>query len=440
MGEAAPERKAGTAARGHGGRGRPPPWDGRRQASRYQGDMATIPVDPARFLDDLHALRRFGGDTGTKGVRRRAFSAEDLAARDWLAGRMAEAGLTPHFDPVGNLFGLAEGPSLLVGSHSDTQPEGGWLDGALGVVAGLEVARAAREAGGPPVSCVSFQDEEGRFGALTGSSVWSGKLDLDAADTLVATDGTGFAEARAALGARAGAFLDPARFTGFLELHIEQGPVLSEAGEAVGVVTGIVGLRQLQVTVTGQQNHAGTTPMRLRKDAFTVAAKIATRLEARFANIVTPDSVWTIGHIRLHPGAQSVVPGRAEFSLQWRDIDADRLDRMEAAIRQLLDDVAAETGCDVTAMRLRHDLAPMPMDATLQAALGAAAEAVAPGRWRAMPSGALHDASNLAALMPVGMLFVPSIGGISHDFAEDTAEADLVLGLQVLADAAGRLA
>lgn len=402
--------------------------------------MTSILVNPARFLQDLHALRRFGGDGATKGVRRRAFSAEDIAARDWLAGRMAEAGLTPQVDPVGNLFGLAEGRSLLVGSHSDTQPEGGWLDGALGVIAGLEVARAARERGGPPVSCVSFQDEEGRFGALTGSSVWSGKLPLEAADGLTAIDGTGFAEARALLGDRAGDFLDPARFSGFLEMHIEQGPVLDQAGEAVGVVTGIVGLRQLQVTVTGQQNHAGTTPMRMRKDAFTVAAKIATRLEERFANIVTPDSVWTIGHIRLHPGSQSVVPGRAEFSLQWRDIDAGRLDRMEAVIHQLLEDVAEETGCPVTTERLRHDLAPMPMDAAMQAALREAAEAVAPGRWRAMPSGALHDASNLAGLMPVGMLFVPSIGGISHDFAEDTGEGDLVTGLKVLADAAGRLA
>jgi len=402
--------------------------------------MTHIPVDPARFLSDLHALRQFGGDTATKGVRRRALTEADIVARDWLAERMTEAGLDVQFDPVGNLFGLAEGKSLLIGSHSDTQPEGGWLDGALGVIAALEIARAARAAGGPPISVVSFQDEEGRFGALTGSSVWSGKLSLEAADRLVATDGTGFAAARAGLGTRAGDFVDPARFSGFLEMHIEQGPTLDLSGEAVGVVTGIVGLRQLQVTVRGQQNHAGTTPMAHRKDAFTVAARIATALPDRFANIVTPQSVWTIGHIVLHPGASSVVPGRAEFSLQWRDIDADRLDRMEAAIMALLSDIAAESGCEVSSERLRHDLSPMPMDAGMQAALSAAAEAVAPGRWRAMPSGALHDASNLAGLMPVGMLFVPSIGGISHAFEEDTGEADLVTGLQVLADAAGRLA
>lgn len=401
--------------------------------------MTHIPVDPARFLADLHALRAIGGDSASKGVRRRAFSAEDLAARDWLAEKMAAAGLVAQFDPVGNLFGLAEGRSLLLGSHSDTQPEGGWLDGALGVVAALEIARASREAGGPPLSVVNFQDEEGRFGALTGSSVWAGKLPLAAADALIATDGQSFTDARAQLGARAGDFIDPARFSAFLEMHIEQGPVLDLAGEAIGVVTGIVGLRQVQVTITGQQNHAGTTPMAHRRDAFTVAARIATALPERFANIVTPQSVWTIGQIALHPGAASVVPGRASFSLQWRDIDSDRLDRMEATIMGLLDDIAADTGCEIAAARLRHDLSPMPMDRNLQASLAQAAQAVAPGRWRVMPSGALHDASNVAALMPVGMVFVPSIGGISHAFDEDTDEADLITGLQVLADAAARI-
>jgi beta-ureidopropionase / N-carbamoyl-L-amino-acid hydrolase len=395
--------------------------------------------DPARFLADLHALRRFGGDDTTKGVRRHAFSAEDVAARDWLAARFEDAGLEARIDPVGNVFGLAQGRGLLVGSHSDTQPEGGWLDGAFGVIAGIEVARAAREAGGPPVSVVSFQDEEGRFGALTGSSVWAGKLSLADADTLVATDGTRFGEARQAVAARAGDFVDPGRFTGFLEAHIEQGPVLDAAGEAVGVVTGIVGLRQFTVTVTGQQNHAGTTPMAKRADAFAAVARVSAKLPERFANIVTPASVWTIGHVTLHPNASSVVPGRAVFTLQWRDIDTHRLDRMEAAIRTLLDDVAAETGCAIRAERLRQDLVPVPMDEGLQAALRAAAEAVAPGRWRSMPSGALHDASNLSRMMPVAMLFVPSIGGISHDFAEDTAEEDLVTGVRVMAEAIRRL-
>ncbi|GAA5079916.1 hydantoinase/carbamoylase family amidase [Roseibacterium beibuensis] len=395
-----------------------------------------------RFLADLHMLRTFGGDDapGSKGVRRRAFTDADLAARDLLADRFQEAGLTPHMDPAGNLFGLADAErSLLMGSHSDTQPEGGWLDGAYGVIAALEVARTAQEAGGPPISVVSFQDEEGRFGALTGSSLWSGKLSMEAADKLVATDGTTWPEARARIADRAGDWVDPARFNGFLEAHIEQGPVLDAADEAVGVVTGIVGLRQFHITVHGQQNHAGTTPMGMRKDAFTIAARIATALPDRFANVVTPQTVWTIGHIRLHPGSQSVVPGRAEFSLQWRDIAADRLDRMERVINDLLEEMSVETGCEITLDKLRHDLAPMPMDDAMQKALSDAAEEVAPGRWRSMPSGALHDASNLAGLMPVGMLFVPSINGISHAFEEDTKEPDLVTGVEVLARAVQRL-
>lgn len=394
-------------------------------------------VDPERFLEDLHALRRFGQDG--PGVRRRAFTEADIAARDWLAGRITEAGLQPQFDPVGNLFGLAPGKSLLVGSHSDTQPEGGWLDGALGVVAALEIARASAAVGGPPVSIVSFQDEEGRFGALTGSSVWAGKLSLQDADTLCATDGMTFAEARAKLGADVGNFVDPRRFTGFLEMHIEQGPVLHQADEAIGVVTGIVGLRQLQITVSGQQNHAGTTPMALRRDAFTAVTRIATLLEDRFANVVTPQSVWTIGHLRLEPNASSIVPGRAVFTLQWRDADAERLARMERVILDTLDEVRRSTECDISADRLRQDLSPMPMDETMQSVLSQAAEAMAPGRWRAMPSGALHDASNVAELMPVGMLFVPSINGISHAFEEDTAQHDLVTGLQVLAEAVRRI-
>lgn len=401
--------------------------------------MHRFSVDPARFLSDLHTLRQFGACG--PGVKRRAFTPEDIAARDWIAQQMQEAGLQTHFDPAGNLFGLAgDGPSLLLGSHSDSQPEGGWLDGALGVIAALEIARASKAAGGPALSVVNFQDEEGRFGALTGSSVWSGKLPLAEADKLVATDGESFAEARASLGARAGDFLPHDRFTGFLEMHIEQGPVLDQAGEAIGVVTGIVGLRQLQVTITGQQNHAGTTPMAQRKDAFTAVARLASALETGMANIVTPQSVWTIGHLRLEPNASSIVPGRAVCTIQWRDASADRLDRMETVITNALQEAAAQTGCAVHVDRLRHDLVPVPLDEGIQSACAQAAQEMAPGSWREMPSGALHDASNLADLMPVGMLFVPSINGISHAFEEDTHKADLVTGLKVLARSADILA
>lgn len=397
-----------------------------------------LPVHPDRFLADLHALRAIGASGVGKGVVRPAFSHADVAARDWLAGRMAEAGLTPAFDPVGNLFGLAEGPSLLMGSHSDTQPEGGWLDGALGVIAALEVARAAKEAGGPPVSVVSFQDEEGRFGVTTGSAIWSGDLPLATADALTDAGGMTFGQARLAMGDRAGDWVAHDRFTGFIELHIEQGPWLEDAGEQIGVVTDIVGIRDMRITLGGQQNHAGTTPMHLRRDAFQGLADFTTRINARFADLAGEATVWTIGHVTLAPNAASIVPGRVTFSMQWRDGSADRLNLMERAIRDTAAEVADARGLapDFGAMR---SLAPSQMDAALVNALATAAEATAAGRWRRMPSGALHDAACLSRLMPAAMLFVPSIGGISHDFAEDTDQEDLVAGLNVLARAVSAL-
>lgn len=396
-------------------------------------------VDEQRFLADLHRLRSFGASGVGKGVVRPAYSAADVAARTWLAQRISAAGLVPHFDPLGNLFGLAEGRSLLVGSHSDSQPEGGWLDGALGVIAGLEIARAARAAGGPAVSVVSFQDEEGRFGVTTGSEVWSGKTSLKEADQFVDNTGTTMAQARDVLADVAQDFLPHDRFSGFVEMHIEQGPALDQSGEKIGVVTDIVGIRDMRITLDGQQNHAGTTPMAVRQDAFQALATFNMELARRFANVVTPATVWTIGHVSLHPNAASIVPGRVRFSMQWRDGDLDRLTRMEQIILELAKEIGQRHGVTVSLGPVMG-IDPKPMDVNIQAALAAAATDLAPGVWRNMTSGALHDAANMASVMPVGMLFVPSINGISHAFDEDTDEADLVLGLRVLARAVQALA
>ena len=395
-------------------------------------------VNPARFLSDLHALRQFGASGVGKGIVRPAYSEADVAARAWLAGRFKEAGLNVHYDPMGSLFGLADGPSILLGSHSDSQPEGGWLDGALGVIAALEVARAAKEAGGPAVSVVSFQDEEGRFGVTTGSTVWSGALSLEEADKLTDRTGVTLAQARESMALMAGDFVDPAQFSGFIEMHIEQGPWLDQAGDVVGVVTDIVGIRDMRITFEGEQNHAGTTPMHLRKDAFQALGAFNALIAERFQNVVTPQTVWTIGHVKLHPDAHSIVPGRATFSMQWRDGDANRLARMEDVIRRAAHDVAEARELEVTFGPMLG-LEPVAMDAKLRGALEASAQALTEGRWRLMPSGALHDATNVAQHMPVAMLFVPSINGISHAFEEDTLEVDLVKGLEVLAGAIERL-
>ncbi|MEM8645034.1 MAG: M20/M25/M40 family metallo-hydrolase, partial [Pseudomonadota bacterium] len=268
--------------------------------------MAALKVNSERLLSDLDTLREFGR-VGT-GVVRPAFTQADLDARQWVARRMADAGLNPVFDPAGNLFGLpdGDGPFFLTGSHTDSQPEGGWLDGAYGVIAGLEAARALKEAGGPPVAVVSFQDEEGRFGMITGSQVWSGMITMDEADALTDANGTTFSEARKGMeGWHSETFLPPSTFTGFLEAHIEQGPNLDLAKEAIGVVEMIVGTREFTVTYRGETNHAGTTPMANRRDAVKGMAAFATQLDERLRNVVVPSTVWTMGRVSVEPNASS---------------------------------------------------------------------------------------------------------------------------------------
>ncbi|OIQ32399.1 MAG: Zn-dependent hydrolase [Roseobacter sp. MedPE-SWchi] len=394
-----------------------------------------MPLNPDRFLDDLHRLRSFGASGEGKGVVRPAFSAVDIAARRWLASRMEEAGLKTHFDPIGNLFGLGGEKSLLIGSHSDSQPEGGWLDGALGVVAGLEIARAAKETGGPAISVVNFQDEEGRFGILTGSDVWTGSISLAEADMFTDTDGLALGAARSRMAGRAREFLPHDMFTGFIEMHIEQGPGMDVSGDQIGIVSDIVGIREVRIQITGRQNHAGTTPMALRQDAFQALSTFNQRINERFSVVATPATVWTLGHAELSPNASSVVPGLARFSMQWRDGDPARLIYMETILREVAEEVALEKQVTIELGEV-GGIEPAAMDTRLKAALREAAEDLAPGKWLDLPSGALHDAANVSRVMPSAMLFVPSIGGISHAFDEDTKEADLVKGLEVLNQAA----
>lgn len=391
-------------------------------------------INKKRFLSDLHELRAIGASGVGRGVVRQAYSEADLAARNWLSDKFSEVGLTPHLDPVGNLFGLAKNSSILIGSHSDTQPQGGWLDGALGVISGLELARMSRENHGPAISVVSFQDEEGRFGVTTGSSIWTGTLSLEEADKLIDKDGISFSSARREIAHITQDFVDPKRFTGFLECHIEQGPWLYETNHTVGIVTDIVGIRDMRVTFFGQQNHAGTTPMHRRVDAYQSMLHFSQLINERFRNVVTPSTVWTTGHVKVEPDAHSIVPGKCTFSVQWRDSDNQRLDKMENIIRSSASEVADRDGSSVEFSKM-HGLKPVQMNKPLQIMLRDAAEKICPMRWRDIQSGALHDAANVAKIMPAAMLFVPSIDGISHDFAEDTNEQDLIDGLAVLAKA-----
>jgi N-carbamoyl-L-amino-acid hydrolase len=401
-------------------------------------------IDARRLLDDLHALRAIGRHGS--GVVRPAFSAADMQARHWLARRFADAGLEAMIDGVGNVVGVSRqhGRALLLGSHSDTQPTGGWLDGALGVVYALEVARAlAADAAtrALPVDVVSFQDEEARFVGCLGSRSLTGALAQGLEDGATDASGVPLAAAlqEAGLADVPRLRLARERYAGFIEAHIEQGPHLEEAQRQIGVVTGIVGLRGIRFVFRGQQNHAGTTMMARRRDAATALYELAHRINQAFPQAAGERTVWTMGRVRIEPNATSIVPGYAELDLQFRDASNAPLDAFEQIVERLVGELNSRGGVVIEAVRARAPIAPTTMDAPLIGHLERAAEQHAPGAWQRMPSGAFHDAGIVSAFMPAAMLFIPSIGGISHDFAEDSREEDIVLGCQVLADAAASI-
>ena len=390
-------------------------------------------INPARLLADLHALRAIG--TYKTGVHRPTYGDDDMRSRHWLVERLGEAGLAASIDGIGNVIGRdgAPGRKLLLGSHLETQNHAGWLDGALGVIYALETARAL----GGGIDVAGWADEEGHYGSFLGSRSYCGLLheaDIDQGRNV--TDGTPLRSAlrTAGLADRAREQADPARYLGYLEAHIEQGAALEDAGQRIGVVTAIVGSHRFRIVFEGQQNHAGTTRMAVRRDAGVALIRLAAAIEDRFPQVVGPRSVWTTGRISLDPGAPSIVPGRAEMLFQFRDTDQARLFALEKELETLVE--AANRGpCRVT-IADRGRSVPRLMDEGFQAALDAAAERHAPRLHTRMHSGAGHDAQILAERMPAGMLFVPSIGGVSHHYTEDTSEADIVLGCQVFADAA----
>ena len=397
-------------------------------------------IQAERLLADLRHLRSIGAQG--KGVVRPAFSAKDMEARRWLKARFEEAGLDTTIDGVGNVLGRSRKPgkALLVGSHSDTQPTGGWLDGALGVIYALEVARAlAADASTAelPVDIVSFQDEESRFVGCLGSRSLVGMLSPDMEQAAVDKDGIRMEDAVRAAGLADAPRLrvSPARYAGFIEAHIEQGPTLEDTGNRIGVVTDIVGLRGIRFVFRGQQNHAGTTMMARRKDASSALYELAYRINSEFPKVAGERTVWTMGRLKVEPNATSIVPGYADLDLQFRDASEVPLDAFEKVAERIVADMNARGGVTIEATASRTPIKPTRMDEGLRAHIERAAEQHAAGKWLHLPSGAFHDAGIISASLPAAMLFIPSIGGISHDFGEDSRDADIVLGCQVLADA-----
>jgi N-carbamoyl-L-amino-acid hydrolase len=400
-------------------------------------------IDGPRLLADLKRLAEFG--RYETGVDRPTYSDVDVASRRWLADKYAEAGLEPVIDGIGNVFGRANQATrrLLVGSHSETQPRGGWLDGALGVVYGLELARAFAadpELKGLGIEPVAWADEEGHYGNMLGSRSFTGRLSEAEIDAAQNRDGEGLRDAlvRAGFAGKPRIAVDPERYLGYLEAHIEQGDTLDSKGLKIGVVEGIVGIWNFRVVFTGQQNHAGTTQMARRKDAGVAMVRLATQIHDRFAGIAGPRTVWTIGRMLLDPNAPSIVPGRAEMQVQFRDIDVAVLERFGAALHELVAASDRAGPCQVTIEQLSQTETRI-MDTAFEAAIEAAAERHVPGGHLRMPSGAGHDAQVISHKLRAGMMFIPSLKGISHHWSEDTKEDDIVLGAQVFADAAAAI-
>jgi beta-ureidopropionase / N-carbamoyl-L-amino-acid hydrolase len=390
-------------------------------------------IDGDRLLKDLYAVREIG--KYKTGVHRPTFSADDVKARHWLARRMTETGLESSIDGIGNVYGRdpTPGRKLLTGSHSETQNHSGWLDGILGVIYGIETARAL----GRGIDVGNWADEEGHFGAFIGSRSFSGLLPEQEIDACTNRDtGQPLRDALrdAGFGGQPRQQIDPARYRGYLEAHIEQGSELEDHHLRLGIVTAIVGSRRYRIEFLGEQNHAGTTRMAVRKDAGVALVKLVAAVEELFPKIAGPRTVWTTGNIRIEPGSPSIVPGRAEWVFQWRDTDPEVLDRMDQAFTGLLEQ-ARQGPCRINVIQ-RSQTTPAAMDKGFQAALAAAAEKHAPRLHQAMPSGAGHDAQVISQVLPSAMLFIPSIGGISHHYTENTSDADIVLGCQVFADAA----
>lgn len=393
-------------------------------------------LDTGRFLADLDAARRIG--TYRTGVHRPTFSAEDMESRRWLAGRMQEAGLEATIDGIGNVFGRhpGPGPHLLAGSHIETQNHAGWLDGVLGVIGALELARA-----GLPVDVCAYADEEAHWGDFIGSRSLVGDLseaDIDAARNRFTGAPLRPVLEEVGLAGRPRLTVDPSRYKGALEMHIEQGTQLENAGLRIGVVTGIVGIRQFRITVTGQQDHTGGTTMRERKDAGLTAVRLLGMIDQEFPRVCAERSVWTTGRIALEPNAPMIIPGRAELVFSFRDLSGAVMDRMEDCLRRVVQESNRRERCPAVLEEIGRSEAAIS-DPAIVRAFTEAAEVLCPGAWQAMPSGAIHDSQILARKLPIGMLFVPSVGGISHHWSEDTKREDLVLGMEVLAEAARRL-
>jgi N-carbamoyl-L-amino-acid hydrolase len=394
-------------------------------------------VNGDRIQQHITALSKYGANP-EGGVSRVAFSDADIAGRKYVNGLMLEAGLNIRTDAAGNMIGRREGsdsklPAIMIGSHTDSVPGGGNYDGDVGVIGAIEVAQTLQERGvrlKHPLEVVVFADEEG---GTVGSFAMIGQLQ-PAALELMTHSGKTIRDGIRAIGGdpdnlRKAQRL-PVELKAYIELHIEQGAILDESDIDIGVVEGIVGIRWWDVTIEGMANHAGTTPMNRRRDALLSASEFALAVN-RVATSMPGRQVATVGRIRAEPGAPNVIPGKVVLSLEIRDLDAAKMTTVYDAIHAEADKIAQARQTPFTFTQLKVSSEPAPTDPRLQRIIAKAASSLNLTS-KVMPSGAGHDAQEISHITPTGMIFVPSVGGISHAPKEFTTQQDMANGANVL--------
>jgi N-carbamoyl-L-amino-acid hydrolase len=402
---------------------------------------ANKPLSPAvnadRIQQHIAELSKFGTNP-EGGVSRVAFSDADIAGRDYIRKLMQEAGLAVRIDAAGNILGRRDGANsklapIMIGSHSDSVPGGGNYDGDVGVIGAIEVAQTLNERGTRlkhPLEVVVFADEEG---GTVGSMAMAGNLQPDAL-SIVSHSGKTIRDGIRAIGGdpdRLGeARRKPGDLAAYIELHIEQGAILDESDIDIGVVEGIVGIRWWDVSIEGVPNHAGTTPMNRRRDAMLSAAEFVLAVN-RVATSMEGRQVATVGRIRAEPGAPNVIPGKVVLSLEIRDLDAAKIAAVYDAVRAEADKIASARQTPFTFAQLKVASKPAPTDERIRRIIAKVATSLNLSH-RAMPSGAGHDAQEITNIAPTGMIFVPSVGGVSHSPKELTSQHDMANGANVL--------
>ena len=402
---------------------------------------SSISINGARLLDRIAELAQIVAIDGTQGCSRVAFSDADREGRDLVVTWMQDLGLTVTVDAVGNVVASTSDDgaagAVMAGSHIDTVGTGGRYDGNLGVLAGLEVIEATLAAGVDlqrPLAVAFFSNEEGsRYPPdMMGSLAYVGGMSVESVLEVTGADGSVGGEELERIGYLGSAPCPGATPHAYVELHIEQGPVLDRAGLQIGAVEGVQGISWTELVLTGQSNHAGTTPMTLRRDPMVVAAEVA--VAARNIAVEFGGSqVATVGSLTLHPNLVNVVPAHATMTVDLRNTDEKALQRAEDELRKRTLELAQSEGIDVNSRTLAR-FEPVEFDDRIVDQI----EQLATQRGlstKRMPSGAGHDAQMMARICPTGMIFVPSVDGISHNPAEHTDEQDLIAGAQLLADA-----